>query len=79
MQDWGVILPTPGEAFAREVLEQGLFWRVGNGDNICIWRDKWLPKPSSFRVQSLVAGLQPDAKVSCLIDHNLGGWNVPLI
>lgn len=64
---------------AMEFLEQGLFWRVGNGDNIQIWRDKWIPTPSSFQVQSPVEGLHPDAKVSCLINPNSGGWNVPLI
>ncbi|XP_062015373.1 uncharacterized protein LOC133731938 [Rosa rugosa] len=28
---------------AREVLIQGLRWRVGNGENIEIWRDRWIP------------------------------------
>jgi hypothetical protein len=27
-----------------ELLKQGLLWRVGNGEKINIWRDRWLPR-----------------------------------
>lgn len=64
---------------AREVLDKGLFWRVGNGKSIRIWGDKWLSIPSSYQIQSHVVGLDPEAKVSSLIDQATGGWNVPLI
>ena len=33
---------------AREVLQLGVRWRVGNGVSITIWKDKWLPFQSSF-------------------------------
>jgi hypothetical protein len=33
---------------ARAVLERGLFWRVGNGDSIRIWGDKWVALPTLF-------------------------------
>jgi hypothetical protein len=52
---------------------------MGNGESIRIWGDKWLPFPSSYQVQSLVEGLDPEAKVICLIDSATAGWNVPLI
>jgi hypothetical protein len=46
---------------ARAVLEEGLIWRVGNGERISVWRDKWLPIPSTFKVQSSVNLLSDDA------------------
>jgi len=36
---------------ARKVLERGLMWRVGNGDNIQIWQDKWIPKPTTYKIR----------------------------
>jgi hypothetical protein len=33
---------------ARDVLTGGLLWRVGNGESINIWGDKWLPSPTTF-------------------------------
>ncbi|KAL5759905.1 hypothetical protein ACOSP7_018406 [Xanthoceras sorbifolium] len=36
----------------RELLIQGCHWRVGNGDLILIYRDCWIPRPSTFRIIS---------------------------
>ena len=33
-----------------EVIKSGTRWRMGNGRQIHIWEDKWLPTPSSFKV-----------------------------
>jgi hypothetical protein len=64
---------------AREVLEKGLVWRVGNGEQIHIWGDKWLPTPSTFAVQSPVRVLRLSTQVVDLIDSDSGWWNVDLI
>ena len=29
----------------REVIKKGAIWRVGNGENILIYQDRWLPAP----------------------------------
>ena len=29
----------------REVIKKGAIWRVGNGENILIYHDRWLPTP----------------------------------
>jgi len=29
----------------REVIKKGAQWRVGNGENILIYKDRWLPDP----------------------------------
>jgi hypothetical protein len=37
---------------ACDLLKQGLVWRVGNGESINIWGDRWLPTPITYTVQS---------------------------
>jgi hypothetical protein len=64
---------------ARKVLERGLMWRVGNGDNIQIWQDKWIPKPTTYKIQSPSGSMDPLARVNTLIDLTTGWWNYTLI
>jgi hypothetical protein len=47
---------------ARKVLEVGLVWRVGNGEQIHIWGDKWLLTPSTYKIQSPVRVLASNAE-----------------
>ena len=28
---------------AQPIIRQGMRWQVGNGQSICVWKDKWLP------------------------------------
>ena len=37
----------------QDVVGAGHRWQVGDGTSIQIWRDKWLPKPSTFQVISM--------------------------
>ncbi|XP_070662391.1 uncharacterized protein [Malus domestica] len=62
---------------ARQVLMQGLMWRVGDGAGINIRDDPWFPKPSTFKVRPRV-GLQ-STLVCDLIDPFLKEWNVDLV
>lgn len=62
---------------AREILKLRLRWRVGNGEKINIQDDKWIPTPSSFRIQSLVSYLPIDATINNLMDEM--GQNTKLI
>ena len=39
-----------------------------------IKEDKWLPNPCYRKVSSPLPSIPPEAKVSSLIDHNLGTW-----
>jgi hypothetical protein len=59
---------------ARPIMERGLGWRVGNGASIKIWGNRWLPSPTSFKVQTQVQVLHHDAKVADLIDPTTKGW-----
>lgn len=47
-----------------DVFKIGLLWRVGDGCDIRIWGDKWLPTLTSFLVQSPRQLLEEDARVS---------------
>jgi ribonuclease HI len=64
---------------ARSLLVEGLCWRVGDGRTIKIWGDKWIPRQSTFAIQSPCRLLAPEAKVEELINRETGEWNVPLI
>jgi hypothetical protein len=44
-----------------------------------IWGDKWLPRPSSYKIQSAAQWPSSEARVSLLIDPSTTSWNVPLI
>jgi ribonuclease HI len=64
---------------AQPVLQNGLLWRIGSGKDIKIWRDKWIPKPLTYRVQSPRVILDSQACVAELIDHDLRKWKEDLI
>ena len=52
----------------RKVIRRGAKWRVGNGESIKLWEDRWLPSLSYPSLQGpLVAELQ-EATVSYLIN-----------
>jgi len=64
---------------AKAIIEKGMLWRVGNGETIKIWGDKWLPSSGSSLVQSFPMGMNLDTRVSFLIDQQVGGWNYSLV
>ncbi|KAF5448056.1 hypothetical protein F2P56_033560 [Juglans regia] len=64
---------------SRDVVREGMRWRVGNRKKIKIWVDKWMSTPSSYMVQSPVSTLGREATVAELIDENTGCWNYDLV
>ena len=64
---------------AQEVVKKGMRWRVGDGNDIKIWSDKWLPPPSLYKVVSTKNTLGAEAKVCELIDPERKEWNVSLV
>uniref|UniRef100_A0A8R7TWE4 Reverse transcriptase zinc-binding domain-containing protein n=1 Tax=Triticum urartu TaxID=4572 RepID=A0A8R7TWE4_TRIUA len=61
-----------------QVLQSGIIWRVGDGRNINIWADPWLPRGVSRRVTSQ-QGSHVITKVSDLIDPTSSTWDLQLI
>jgi hypothetical protein len=61
---------------SRNLLKEGLIWRVGNGKTICIWKDKWLNTPITHRVQLPPKFLPNNATVSNLINTDTKWWKL---
>ncbi|KAF5451861.1 hypothetical protein F2P56_026923 [Juglans regia] len=59
------------------LLKEGLVWRVGNREQVNIWEDKWLPRPTLFSIQSPRNNLGPEAFVKELLLN--GRWNSKLL
>ena len=59
-------------------LKRGYIWRVGNGQNINIWKDAWIPSCANREVVTPKAG-QLLTKVGDLIDHVSNNWDEDLI
>ena len=56
------------------MISKGLQWRVGNGSEIQIYQDNWLPDPHLKRVLSPPDFLGIDARVSVMMDGNKRCW-----
>ena len=63
----------------REVIRRGAKWRVGNGESIKLWGDKWLPSLQSPSLQSPLTTKLQNATVSSLINTSTRQWNIQLL
>ncbi|XP_050240921.1 uncharacterized protein LOC126689786 [Quercus robur] len=64
---------------AQNLVREGVRWRVGNGSNIHIWGDKWLPTSSTYKIASPRQFLHQDTRVSELIDQDSARWKVNVL
>ena len=64
--------------FGKSLLERGIFWRVGDGKEIRIIKDRWVPGVPCHPIHPIVQ-MPDDLKVSSLIDESSKQWNVELI
>ena len=64
---------------AQSLVLEGLRRRVGNGANIRVWPDKWLPRGSTYCVISPRLFLNIDTRVADLIDSNTTTWKNEVI
>ena len=63
---------------AREVIRKGAIWRVGDGQSINVWEQRWLPDPISSKIISPRLDFAI-TRVSELFLPNSQTWNVDLI
>jgi hypothetical protein len=61
-----------------QTFKRGYIWRIGDGENINIWSDPWIPG-SANRKNSTKQGVCILSKVSELIDPISGNWDQDLI
>ncbi|CAI0420820.1 unnamed protein product [Linum tenue] len=64
---------------AQGFLCQGLRWRVGNGAQVRIWGDSWLPDGEVAFINSAPKVLPVDSFVRELIDPVTNQWDVDLV
>jgi hypothetical protein len=63
---------------AIPTFKRGYIWRVGNGENINIYTDPWIPSSPDHRIIS-ARGDVVYTRVSDLIDPITGFWDVDLL
>ncbi|CAL1396674.1 unnamed protein product [Linum trigynum] len=63
---------------AQDFIHRGTRWRIGNGDQVRIWGDKWLSNSAEGFIPSPPKGLPVESRVSELIDTITEGWD-PLV
>ncbi|TXG50764.1 hypothetical protein EZV62_023288 [Acer yangbiense] len=66
-----------GIFWGREVLLRGIRCRIGDGRNIAVYKDSWMPRPGGFRVYSPKC-LHENAMVSELMEQQ-GRWDQGLV
>jgi len=62
-----------------EIIRCGTWWRVGNGKQIHIWEDIWLPTPSTYKVISPQNHNIEFPMVSSLIDPDTKWWKTEVL
>lgn len=60
---------------AKGLLLDGLKWRVGNGSQIKVWEDAWMPGEGTHIVPTPKPNSNLDLRVSELINHECGCWD----
>jgi hypothetical protein len=60
-------------SYGLDLLKKGLIYRVGNGANIRVWWDSWIPRQSYLKVLTPKRNSRI-RRVSELLDHDLN-WN----
>jgi hypothetical protein len=64
---------------AKPLLKEGLLWKIGDGSNIKIREEKWIPSTQTHMIQVNVQNISPEARVSDLINFETNWWNIPLL
>jgi hypothetical protein len=59
-----------------QLLKKGIIWRVGDGKNIKVWMDPWIPREGTRRSQK---GNTTITQVAELIDPITNSWDVGLV
>ena len=56
---------------ARDVIQKGMVWRTGNGQNVRIKKDRWLPVNPNCSITSPLPAVLAKTKVQTLINPDL--------
>jgi hypothetical protein len=64
---------------ARDIVQKGAAWIIGNGRKVRIWKDNWVPPHLHATVFSPVRGIQEEATVNELIIDDIRMWDRRLL
>lgn len=64
---------------AQPLIKRGMRWQVGDGERIKIWRDNWIPSPTTYRIITPEQHLSFEPRVKELIDGDSREWKVDFI
>ena len=63
--------------WGKDLLKVGLRWRVGNGEDIHVYQDRWVPLPMNFKI---ISAPQFDASMKvCELFNAAGQWDKELL
>ncbi|KAA3482737.1 reverse transcriptase [Gossypium australe] len=63
---------------AKGLILQGMDWRIGDGKNVSIWNDKWIPGNEMLNSQNSDINSNLE-KVADLFESNIRRWNEDLV
>ena len=63
----------------QTVVQSGYRWQVGDSKSIGVWTNRWLPRPSTFRVLTPPTLLPVNTTVDSPTNQESGEWNLNLI
>ncbi|XP_061993946.1 uncharacterized protein LOC133711884 [Rosa rugosa] len=69
---WRSILST------RDLIAQGFYWQIGNGEKVRVWCDPWIPGVPEFKPKLLSSNENLNLKVSELLLNSVR-WNEDLV
>lgn len=61
--------------FGRDLLQAGLIWRIGNGKNINVWTDNWIPRQGLLKPMGAL-DKRNITKVADLMNYSGKEWDV---
>ncbi|XP_075665081.1 uncharacterized protein LOC142634682 [Castanea sativa] len=64
---------------AQGLVRYGIRWRIGNGEQVRVWGDKWLPSPSTYQVSSPKLFLSADTQVCEFINKEEATWKIDVL
>ena len=64
---------------AQGIIKRGMRWQVGSRNKIRVWRDKWVPRPSTYKVLTPEKQTSKDALVCELINRASNEWDTDIL
>lgn len=61
---------------AKDLVSAGVRWLVGNGYNISVWGDRWVPGNAGLKIRTPNCNAIGSLTVSSLIDNHRESWNM---